>query len=813
MNSIFENSENFVNTITGPASVEINNPPIIFPYKCDDFQKHAFVCISNNENLLVTAHTGSGKTTIAEYAIAHTINKGMNVVYTSPIKSLSNEKYNDFKKKFSDNAKLSLGILTGDNKINPDGNCLIMTAEILKNTLYRLKSKSFENIDYIHDIKKNFIDKIGCVIIDEVHFINDHDRGKVWEETIVLLNRDVQLILLSATINQPENFAKWIGNIKQKKINLISTTYRAVPLEHYIYTGDKLYHIFDPDGNYKQSEYTQANKEYSQSQKIRQLKHKSDINLNQIQDIIKYLQKYDMLQAIFFSFSKKNCERYAQMITDSLVDLSDMKEIECIFNKYMHTYEKRYEHIEQYKIIKKIISKGIAFHHSGLLSILKEIIEIIFHKGLIKVLFATETFSVGVNMPTRTVIFTELEKFTHEGKRSLNTAEYKQMSGRAGRRGIDTSGNVIILPIYNFPDDQLLKNLLMGSVPHISSQFKIDYQFFLKAIQSESTDISSFLKDSLMMAECKQMIVANEKELETLNNQLKLFDLNSIQSPQLDKIKELYKLQNNDDSIYGIKVTMSKAQSKRLNSLKSEINKNSNMHEIYNKYCSHNQIKFKYDECLKNINSWKSYSDKLLKNVERILVINGFIAEDMSILKKGIIAAQINECNAIILTEMITRGSFKGLSSEEIVALLALFIEESKSDDKLSFNDIKVTGKLGEHIKNIITIIDSYILMEKNIGILDNEKYWEISFDFIDIAYNWVNETINQESPTRMFESFENVYIGNFIRNMIKINNIVKDLIYLFQINGDNEIIPILEKIGPLIMKDFVTVNSLYLIK
>jgi len=800
----------FVNIISGPCLSDVDNPPIVFPYRCDDFQRHAFNCISNNENLLVTAHTGSGKTTIAEYAIAHTIKKGKNAVYTSPIKSLSNEKYNDFGKKFAENPDINLGILTGDNKINPDGNCLIITAEILRNALYKLKSKSHDFVDVTYDIKKNFIDKIGCVIMDEVHFINDPDRGKVWEETLVLLDKDVQLILLSATINRPEQFAEWIGKIKQKKINLISTSFRAVPLRHFIYTGENLFQIFDQDNNYSHQDYIASSKEYLQIQKLRQQKHKSETNFNLIQDMIKYLRKHNMFQSIFFSFSKRNCEHYAQTITESLVDPSEIKEIDSIFNKYMHSYEKQYENIEQYTIIKKLLSKGVAFHHSGLLPILKEIIEIIFHKGLIKVLFATETFAVGVNMPTRTVIFTELEKFTNEGKRPLNTAEYKQMSGRAGRRGIDTSGNVIILPIYSFPDDQQLRTLLMGSVPHIQSQFKIDYQFFLKAIQSESTDVSSFLKDSLMLAECKRMITASEKQLEIISNQLNSFDFNAVPSANLDKIKELYKLQNcNDSVICGVKVTMSKIQMKRLNSLKNEISKDQSLNDLYKKYWSYCEIKSKYDDEKKVIDGWSSYSDRMLATIRTILISNGFIADDGTSFKKGIIAAQINECNAIILTEMIVGGFFKGLAPEEIVGLLAIFIEEGKSEDKINFDDIKASKNLKEYIYDVIEIADYYMYMEQELGILDNEKYWNISFDFVDVAYNWVRG----EPLSKVFEGLENIYVGNFIRNMIKINNIIKDLIHLFQIDGDNEVIPILEKIEPLIMKDFVTVNSLYLTK
>lgn len=780
---------NFVKILTGECNSIVENPPIIFPYECDHFQKHAFNAISKGENILATAHTGMGKTTIAEYAIANTVRLGKKAIYTSPIKSLSNEKYNDFITKFSNKLGISFGILTGDNKINPDADCLIMTAEILRNALYKLGNN--EN--------SALLDQIGCVIMDEVHFINDPDRGKVWEETIVLLDRNVQLILLSATINEPERFAEWIGTIKQKPINLIPTVRRAVPLQHYLYNGEeKLYLIYDQDGNYKYNNYSEANKEYQEILKLRDKKFKSQTNFNLIQDTIKFLQKKNLLQAIFFSFSKRNCEHYAQTVSEVLVNFEEISEINKIFDKYMNKYVDKYEKLEQYQTVRKLLNKGIAFHHSGLLPVLKEIIEIIFRKGLIKVLFATETFAVGVNMPTRTVIFTELEKHTSAGKRSLNTAEYKQMSGRAGRRGIDTIGNVIIIPVYNFPEDQLLRTLLTGSVPGITSQFQIDYQFFLKAIQSESTSIADFLNNSLYNTENHQIIKANQRDLMSLENRLNLFDFKDVKG--MDKIIELYEYQNTLQELDGLKVTMSKNKKQKINNLKLEINRDDNLKKIYEKWGEYQKLKQQYEITRINVEKWKAYNDNTIIKIKSFLTETGFILDD-TILKKGIIAAQINECNPIILTDMITKGYFKGLNPQEITGLLAIFIDETRQDDKIPFVNIASSYKLKSYIQDLTDLIEYYKNIEKKYGINNNDSYWDISFDFIDSAYNWADGKF----------VCGDIYIGNFIRSMIKINNIVKDLIFLCKIEGDNEIIPVLEKIEPLIMRDFVSINSLYL--
>lgn len=792
----------YVKIITGKCDHDIVDPPITFNYECDHFQKHAFLCISEGENLLVTAHTGSGKTTIAEYAVANTIRNGKNVVYTSPIKSLSNEKYNDFGKKFHNNPTVNLGILTGDNKINPDGNCLIMTAEILRNALYKLKSPSKVENEKYENIDNNFIQNIGCVIMDEVHFINDLDRGKVWEETLILLDKNVQLILLSATISQPEKFAEWIGNIKTKTINLISTTHRAVPLRHYIYTGEKMHLIFDQNCNFKGENFMIANKEYDEIQKLREKQHKNLTNLSLIQNMVNFLHKNDMLQAIFFSFSKKNCELYAQKITENLVDHNEIAEINIIFNKYMHKYEHQYAKLEQYQIVKKLLLNGVAYHHSGLLPILKEIIEIIFHKGLIKVLFATETFAVGVNMPTRTVIFTELEKHTNTGKRDINTAEYKQMSGRAGRRGLDTSGNVIILPIYNFPELGIFRNMLQGSVPCVESKFKIDYQFLLKTMQSEVTDVWKFINDSLYFVEHNKIINSNKIELTQIESELCNDSLNKkfseLNKQTMDKIKEYHNLKTATPMVIpGVKMVMSKSQSKKLTTLTREFSIEP-LAELYRQYCHMLDLENKKNIILENLLNSQTFIDNTLLAIKNLLAEHNFI--DDSILKKGVIAAQINECNSLLLTEMIISGFFDDLTAPEIVGLLALFIDEGED---ISFENIGGTPKLKHYISDLTVIINEYIQSEYKCGIEGNEDFWLIKFGFVDIAYKWA---IGEDIQT------DGLYVGNFIRSMIKINNIAKDLKYLFEIAGNISVIPVLEQIEPLIMRDYVTVNSLYLL-
>lgn len=697
-----------------------------FGYESDDFQKHSYVAISKDENVLVTAPTGCGKTDVAKYATVYYTSKGKTVVYTSPIKTLSNQKYDEFKTEFTD---ISVGLMTGDNKINPTANLVVMTTEILRNALYDVGvDKQKKKDQYFED---SFIDSVGCVIFDEVHYINDPDRGRVWEETINMLNPNITLVMLSATVNNPERFATWIGDLKQKPINLISTNHRVVPLEHFLFWNNKLYRFLDSNNKFYTDQVELARKSYNLTLKTnKHIKHSYLIN-----NIIKYLIDKELLQTIFFSFSRKNCERYAKFVNQSLVTADERREIETVFNAKMHLYEKQYQRLNQYQTVKNLMLKGVCFHHSGLLPVLKEIIELIFQKGLIKILFATETFSVGVNMPTRTVVFTELEKHTTDGRRSLQTAEYRQMSGRAGRRGKDKFGYVIVLPLYDFPYTADLKETVLSSLPQIRSKFYIDYSFILKINQCTNIKYDQFIngslfkKDSLTGAEtCRKQIL---------------------------QLKEKIKIKSTDDLKY------------ELEDLE---------HELFN---------------------LENYTDYESEKIKLFLQKFGYIDS-----VKGVIAYQINECNPLILTEMIVNNCFDDLEPEEIVGLLAIFINDKVSEDDV--RPVIKSDKILDQIQFIEDIVEQFVQEELNLNI-DIHCY-----GFYDLFYDWV-ETARSWSLGSDYTNINNVYEGNFIKNMLKINSIAKDVSKLSYIYGNFKVLPKLEKIEQLIVRDIVSVESLHL--
>lgn len=786
----------YLRILSGKCEEDVEEPAITFPYKGDDFQRHSFNCISRDENVLVTAHTGSGKTAVAKYAIAHYAKKGRRVVYTSPIKALSNQKYKEF---MEDEAfkeiGISIGLMTGDNKIKPDADCVIMTTEILRNALYDMKGES-ETAKVIY-FEENFIESVGCVIFDEIHYINDCDRGHVWEETLIMLDPEVTIVGLSATIDKAASFARWIGEMKKNVVNLIPTTHRVVPLKHYVYGEKKLYKILDKDNKFIDDNYERV---YGIHKKRRGNK------LSLINELVIYMKENDLLQAIFFTFSRLNCEKYAKMINMGLLTHTERAEIERIFNKNMHKYEKQYSQLRQYNTLKELVMKGIAFHHSGLLPILKEIVEIIFQKGLIKVLFATETFAVGVNMPTKTIVFTELKKMTNIGRRELHTAEYRQMSGRAGRRGLDKKGTVIILPLYSMLYKEDIKMIMMGKLPHVESRFYINYSFIMKILQSNSRNMNQFIENTLFKIDNTNMIEQQSEEVDKLRGILKTMQ-NPFISTDMIHVKKYIKLEEQEAKYREMGLSLNKKQYREKQRLLRNISK-----EDYEKYREYSEMNRAVEEGERELDGMKAYINKeshiLIELLERYGYLISGVDGDVAITMKGVICAHVNECNPLVLTEMFDKGLFEGLKAEEIVSLLGIFIDDVKPQDRRKLKDVKdITSNVKDRVMRVNEIIEKFIRTEQELGIsFYHYGYWEIYYDYIDTGYIWATggELID-------ILKIIDVYEGNFIRSMIKLDNIAHELINICKISGKLEIMPQLEEIDDKMIRNIVTVNSLYI--
>jgi superfamily II RNA helicase len=761
------------------------NPAMEFSFECDQFQKQSFQEIEKGNHVLVSVPTSSGKTLVGEYAIAYHKNRGNKIIYTSPIKSLSNEKYKEFK----DKNIIDVGLLTGDNKINVDAQCIIMTAEILRNSLYKEKSEI------------NSINCIGCVIMDEVHFINDPDRGKIWEETIIMLPDTVQLIMLSATIDRVEQFASWIASIKQKNVSLITSNKRIVPLNHYIFVDNELHLLMDNNDKFYQDNYFEAKREYDKIQKERQKAHKSEIDKTLIEKTVKFLKHKDLFQTIFFSFSRANCEKYATSLSVQIVEPEQGAAAVSVFDYNMRNYKKDYEFVPQYIKIRELIQKGIAYHHSGLIPIIKEIIEILFRDGLIKILFATETFAVGVNMPTRTVVFTELSKPNNQTKRFLNTAEYKQMSGRAGRRGKDKFGTIILLPFYDYPELSDLKNVMLSSMPAINSKFEIDYLYCLKQL-----DYNKNIYDkSLLNSEQKLFVKSIFNDLEMINNEIQLTNqhinktFSEFSEADIKNFERQLYLENigKDDS-YGFAISLSKSQQKELKTLKTKNNV-----EAYKLYQKIKILKDKKIELENKISNTDLYATYIMESANSILLEKSYIKSSTDIDIFGRCALQCNECNSILLIEMLKNGLFDNAELEEIVALLSIFVQFKKDLDT-NYRSI-----FNQKFNQIKSIVNEWENLEKKYNYTSRKDFWLIDESYIDITYNWAKG----ESMGNIIAELNSMseYEGNFVKNMLKIYNIAVNFKKQCMILDRIDIIVKMEDLDKKILRDIVNVNSLYL--
>uniref|UniRef100_A0A6E8V3K2 Helicase SKI2W n=1 Tax=Anopheles coluzzii TaxID=1518534 RepID=A0A6E8V3K2_ANOCL len=483
-----------------------------FPFELDIFQKQAILKLEEHSHVFVAAHTSAGKTVVAEYAIALSKKHMTKTIYTSPIKALSNQKYRDFKTTFQD-----VGLITGDIQIDPTASCLIMTTEILRSMLY-CGSDITRDLEY--------------VIFDEVHYITDSDRGHVWEEVLILLPDHVCIVMLSATVPNTIEFANWVGKTKKKRVWVVSTAKRPVPLEHYLYTGfggkskDDSFLIVNAQSQFVQDGYRRAKESYEAKQ-AKSTGRRTNGPYSQRQEqtlwvgLIDHLQKKEKLPVVAFTLSRNRCDNNAEALMSC--DLTTAREkyaITSFFQQCLQRLVPADRVLPQVQQIQSCLERGIGIHHSGILPILKEIVEMLFARGLVKILFATETFAMGVNMPARTVIFDSTRKFDGQAFRPLQPSEYTQMAGRAGRRGLDKTGTVIILCKQNLPLDGELKTMILGKPVRLESQFRLTYAMMLYLLRVELVSVENMMLHSFREFDKRQQMPQSKLELNQVQEKM-----------------------------------------------------------------------------------------------------------------------------------------------------------------------------------------------------------------------------------------------------------------------------------------------------
>ncbi|KAL3315375.1 Exosome RNA helicase MTR4 [Cichlidogyrus casuarinus] len=494
-----------------PTSTE---PAKTYPFTLDSFQKQAILCIENKQSVLVSAHTSAGKTVVAEYAVATGLKNKQRVIYTTPIKALSNQKFREFTEEFKD-----VGLMTGDITINPDASVVIMTTEILRSILYRGSDLTRE---------------IGWVIFDEVHYMREKERGVVWEETIILIPDCVPMIFLSATIPNAHQFAEWIVHLHHRPCNIVYTDYRPTPLQHYVFPcgGNGIHLVVNQQREFLEENFNEAieilrkNGDAAKSDmKLLGKKGGSQMAMSYCSKLVKLVMDQQLDPLIIFSFSKRECERNAEFQRN--LDFTDEKEkaaIDLIFENAISSLSDEDKKLPQVAHMHSMVRNGVGCHHGGLLPILKEVVEILFGESYIKILCATETFAMGLNMPARTVLFTSTTKFDGVTSRLISPGEYIQMSGRAGRRGKDDRGTVIMM-LDDRITSQAAKNLLCGSADPLNSAFYLTYTMVLNLMLVEDLNPESMLERSFFQFQNYRRLPDLEKNVKKIKEEIDLLAL------------------------------------------------------------------------------------------------------------------------------------------------------------------------------------------------------------------------------------------------------------------------------------------------
>ncbi|MEO1133558.1 MAG: DEAD/DEAH box helicase, partial [Cyanobacteria bacterium J06639_1] len=442
------------------------DPQQLYPFALDEFQLEAIAALNRDESVVVCAPTGSGKTLIGEYAIYRALANNCRVFYTTPLKALSNQKFRDFGEEFG---RDRVGLLTGDVSINRDAPVVVMTTEIFRNMLYGTP---------IGEVGTS-LEGVQAVVLDECHYMNDKQRGTVWEESIIYCPPSIQLVALSATIANSGQLTDWIDKV-HGPTQLIYSDYRPVPLEFSFASKKGLYPLLEPD----KTGQLVCNPRLKTKRPQKLMKRGERPPAPDRARLVQQLRNRDMLPAIFFIFSRRGCDSAVnEMGMVNLVE-SD-RERDSLSKQIRQFCQENPEAVRRSQL--DALYRGIAAHHAGILPAWKMLVESLFQQGLIKVVFATETLAAGINMPARTTVISSLSKRTDSGHRLLTASEFLQMSGRAGRRGKDTIGYVVTVQTP-FEGAREAAYLATSEADPLVSQFTPSYGMVLNLLQKHTID-------------------------------------------------------------------------------------------------------------------------------------------------------------------------------------------------------------------------------------------------------------------------------------------------------------------------------------
>ena len=723
-----------------------------FPFELDPFQIEACHALENGKGVLVAAPTGAGKTIIGEFAVDLVINSGGKCFYTTPIKALSNQKFTELCAKYGES---KIGLLTGDTSINSEAQIVIMTTEVLRNMIYS-NSKTIDDLKY--------------VVMDEVHYLADKFRGAVWEEILIHLSDAVQIISLSATVSNAEEFGEWLQTVRGETEVIVSEI-RPVPLYQHVLFGNRLLDLFGENQKLN-PELTRLERDsYRQVRGNWRDKPKGPKPLMR-SEVIEKLDREGLLPAITFIFSRNNCDAAVRQCLAAGIKLTNSDErkiIRSVIAKNMKNLAEEDLVVLGYYEWADALERGIAAHHAGLLPAFKVTVEELFQQGLVKAVFATETLALGINMPARTVVLEKLSKWNGEGHVAISPGEYTQLTGRAGRRGIDIEGNAVIL-WNNDLDSTSVGGLASTRTYPLKSSFKPTYNMSINLIsQFGSTRARTSLESSLAQFQADKAVVGLAKQIR--KNEIARDDLfNQSKCDQGDFIEyssmraAIKKLE-----------TDSKRSKRKRHEIEEEIGsirkrmKNHSCHgcpdrENHSRIAERAQrLQREIDGLEERINSRTNVIAKRFDRIKIILDKFGYINND-AIAQSGKMLAKIYGETDLLIAESIQAGVFNQLSPADLVAVISSCIYESRNEEAA-----KVPR--GE-VQNALAVISKiYGKIHEAESDLNLEPMRSPDFGFCWASHKWASG----HSLTSILKGSD-LTVGDFVRSMKQIIDLLRQL-------------------------------------
>lgn len=754
------------------------------PFKLDGFQREAIGKLDRGHGgVLVSAPTSSGKTVVAEYAIFRALRAGSKVIYTTPLKALSNQKYHDFVREYGE---ATVGLVTGENTINADAPVVVMTTEILRNLIYE-------------DLQR--LEGVSYVVLDEVHYIDDFPRGSVWEEIVIQAPNSIKLVGLSATIGNFREIADWMAE-NRGGMETVFHDVRPVELKLWLAINNRFLPLFRGDGGIDQRTWSKAAEEEEASYRVGRY---SRLPSNDLLHVIEELKRGDMLPAIYFIFSRRGCREALQRCAYHELDLTTAAEKEAIDIVAAERLQALTDHDEETlfrrMVDARLLRRGLAEHHAGLLPYHKEMVEELFQRGLIKVVFATETLSLGINMPARGVAVSSFTKFDGTNFSNLTTGELTQLMGRAGRRGIDVIGHGVILKESDVEVGTIYE-VAMGPTLVVESKFLPSYNMALNLLRIYTPEQAEGLMQRSFGQFQKRL--AEDKTRERLVNvRTRLADITQLwddREVSIADVEQYFKLEDRRRSIRielkrlrreagaerrgrrgkhmrtlgssGRLVQRLEVEAKGLldRQHKLKVVRSPRLGEYLQKYAEIRALQKELDGGERELSGQMDEYARKLRRLCRILTEAGFLAHDKPT-DKGLFASRIYGENTILVAEAVWLGWLEGLAPEELCAVLVMLAAEDRErgrDRQTRGPRRYPTPAIAQTARLVRSLYFRFADIESD---LDEPNLRQPSHDYIDFAYRWAAGEALDKIPLP-----PNVDIGDAIKAMKSLYSLVRQL-------------------------------------